>query len=105
MDMSLWEDNCTFTDPFNSFGGEDSTKRFKSNADNLGRFVINPKSKITSFNVVNNNEYDIVSVGWTFSSQLNLPWKPVLAASETWKSKPFDVVKRLFVPGPKTVNN
>ena len=55
---------------------------------------------------------DVCSV----SSKLNLPWRPVLAASgvtshylskdtmliekylESWKSKPWHVVKRLFVP-------
>ena len=62
------------------------------------------------------NNYDCVRVGWVFNSKLNLPWKPILAAAgetfhyldtqtgliiryeETWKSKPWDVVKRLFQP-------
>lgn len=117
--MSLWESNCTFADPFNSFGGEGSLKRFKTNADNLGRLVDTPQSKVTSVEVVINSKdetYDIIKVGWIFSSKLKLPWKPILAASgetshyisrktgkisryeERWKSKPFDVVKRLFVP-------
>ena len=63
-----------------------------------------------------NRSYDCVRVGWIFSSKLNLPWKPILAAAgetfhyldsstgliiryeETWKSKPWDVVKRVFTP-------
>jgi hypothetical protein len=63
-----------------------------------------------------NRAYDCVRVGWVFSSKLNLPWKPILAAAgetfhyldsttgliiryeETWKSKPWDVVKRIFTP-------
>lgn len=63
-----------------------------------------------------NRSYDCVRVGWIFSSKLNLPWKPILAAAgetfhyldsstgliiryeETWKSKPWDVVKRIFTP-------
>jgi hypothetical protein len=119
MEMSLWETNCTFADPFNSFGGEGSLKRFKSNADNLGKFVIDPISKVTNVDVVRGStaeDYDIIKIGWIFSSKLKLPWKPVLAASgetshyisrktgrifkyvESWKSKPIEVVKRLFVP-------
>lgn len=138
MDVSLWADDCVFSDPFSSFGGKPgSTARFKRNADNLGRLVIQPKLKVTSFSVEkklneNNNVstnaagrrnnavnaahlYDVVKVGWTFSSKLDLPWKPVLAAAgetthylddrglivryeERWKSDPWDVVKRLLVP-------
>ena len=41
-----------FSDPFSSFGGNPgSTDRFKANADNLGKFVVNPNLKITSFQV------------------------------------------------------
>ena len=115
MDITLWADDCFFADPFSSFGGEaGSTARFEKNAKNLGKLVLNPKSRITSFEA--DEENCCVSIGWTFSSKLALPWKPVLAASgvtshylnkdtlliekyfETWKSKPFDVVKRIFVP-------
>ena len=64
----------------------------------------------------NLNDYDCVRVGWIYNSKLNLPWKPILAAAgetshfldsktgliiryeESWKSKPWDVVKRLFKP-------
>ena len=67
-----------------------------------------------------NRSYDCVRVGWVFSSKLNLPWKPILAAAgetyhyldsttgliiryeETWKSKPWDVVKRIFTPSRTT---
>ena len=66
--------------------------------------------------------YDCVRVSWIFSSKLNFPWKPVLAAAgetfhyldpftglivryeETWKSKPWDVVKRLFIPTKEKSN-
>ncbi len=113
MDTSLWAEDCIFADPFSSFGGPGSTKRFKRNADSLGKLVLGPKSRVTSFEVT--DDY-VVRVGWTFSSKLKLPWRPVLAASgvtshklnrstllieryeESWKSKPLDVVKRLFVP-------
>jgi hypothetical protein len=130
-------------DPFSSFGGKGSTQRFKKNADNLGKLVLIPTMKITNYKVdynykkekiedekdfelkedknENGNDdvartYDCVRVSWIFSSKLNFPWKPVLAAAgetfhyldpytglivkyeETWKSKPWDVVKRLFIP-------
>lgn len=132
-------------DPFSSFGGKGSTQRFKKNADNLGKLVLIPVMKITNsrvdYNYKSENNidetketqvegakkeigniddiartYDCVRVSWIFSSKLNFPWKPVLAAAgetfhyldpftglivryeETWKSKPWDVVKRLFIP-------
>ena len=59
----------------------------------------------------------VVRVDWSFTSKLKLPWNPVLSASgvtshyinkngnskiflyvEAWKSKPIDVVARLFRP-------
>ena len=127
MDLSLWEEDCTFADPFSSFGGPGSAMRFKSNANNLSKLLINPIGRVTEFEVIKDQSYkandtsierpaDIVNIGWTFSSQLKLPWHPILAASgvtnhynakdtgkiclykEQWKSKPWDVVKRLFVP-------
>ena len=136
MDTSLWADDCVFSDPFSSFGGRPgSTARFKSNADNLGKLVDTPTLRITSFAVDEGvagpavtavkvaasteteapDVYDVVKVGWTFSSKLKLPWRPVLAAAgetthyldarglivryeERWKSDPWSVVRRLFVP-------
>ena len=85
-------------DPFSSFGGEGSTARFKKNADNLGKLVLNPSMRITNYNIDYSSEegsveikknknddlsgcYDCVRVGLVFSSKLNLPWKPVLAAA------------------------
>lgn len=114
MDLSIWADNCTFKDPFSSFGGAGSRNRFKANADNFSKFLSDPKLSITSLSISEAEKK--VSVGWIFSSTLNLPWKPVLAAAgetfhfiddagviynyeETWKSDPWQVVKRLFVPG------
>lgn len=120
MDTSLWADDCYFADPFSSFGGPGapgSTLRFEANAKNLGKLVLKPKSRVTSYEV-DEQEYS-VKIGWTFQSKLKLPWRPVLAAAgvtthilskdtlliekylETWKSRPWDVVKRLFVPTPR----
>ncbi|KAJ1403166.1 hypothetical protein B484DRAFT_228549 [Ochromonadaceae sp. CCMP2298] len=141
MDTSLWAPDCTFADPFSSFGGAGSTQRFKRNADNLGRLVLQPRLKVTSFDVgvLEGGKGEggagkgkggageggkeggqkaaayTVSVGWTFSSKLNLPWRPVLAAAgitthyldnnglivryeEQWRSDPWEVVFRLFKP-------
>lgn len=121
MDLSLWEDNCTFSDPFSSFGGSGSTLRFKRNADALGSLVVNATIKLTSLDIVTNKDKgDVVKIGWIFSSFLNFPWKPILGAAgetshylspvsgkiykyeERWKSEPWDVVKRLFVPSKRT---
>jgi len=121
MDVSLWEDDCTFADPFSSFGGPGSTKRFKKNSDALGSLVENSSGKVTSVKLDKCAEsgQDVVRVGWVFSGSLKLPWRPILAAAgetshflspttlkitryqERWKSEPWDVVKRLFVPGSK----
>ena len=110
MDLSLWEDNCTFSDPFYSFGGTGSLARFQNNAKNLGKYVENPTIKIISSTLID----DVVTVSWNFKSKLTLPWRPILAAAgdtkhylnkntnrieryeERWKSKPLDVVIRLF---------
>lgn len=98
MDMSLWTDDCTFADPFSSFGGKGSLARFKKNADNLGGLVVNPLSKITSFEVITPvdeiglqviskylksdkidlSDVDVVRIGWSFTGKLKLPWNPVL---------------------------
>ena len=126
MNTSLWETNCTFADPFSSFGGEGSTQRFKRNADSLGSMVMDAKIKITACEVEKMAltlseskdwvDCDVVKVGWIFSSKLKLPWRPILSAAgetyhylcpksgrirryeERWKSKPMDVVLRLFKP-------
>lgn len=117
MDLSLWADNCTFSDPFSSFGGAGSAKRFKKNADSLGKLVDQPRMRMTSFAI--DKDLSIVTVGWSFSSNLKLPWYPVLAAAgetlhyldqdsklivkyeEKWKSKPLEVVLRLIKPGKR----
>lgn len=113
MDMALWAKNCTFADPFSSFGGPDSLQRFKNNADNFSKFLSDPSLRIVK--VSSNMEERTVSVEWVFKSYLKLPWRPILAAAgetthyldeqfqtilyqERWKSKPFEVIKRLFVP-------
>lgn len=121
MDLNLWEDDCTFADPFSSFGGPGSSQRFQRNAAALGSLVRNPRITLTSVETLVDAESSspVVKIGWAFSSKLALPWRPLLAAAgttshflttgtgkirryeETWKSKPWDVVRRLFVPTPR----
>lgn len=81
MDTSLWASNCTFADPFSSFGGEGSTARFKKNADNLGKLVLDPNMKITKVEI--DKDKRTVVVGWNYRSLLKLPFgrTPVLAAA------------------------
>ena len=124
MNVALYNPNCEFIDPFNSFNG---TARFKRNADNFAKFVIDPKIVINDVKVILANEMDTargwngglgvdcVRVDWIFSSKLNLfnVLKPTLAASgytyhfidgnykifrykEVWKTDPLVVISRLF---------
>lgn len=120
MDLNLWEDDCTFADPFSSFGGPGSSRRFQRNAAALGSLVRNPRITLTSVETLVDAESSspVVKIGWAFSSKLALPWRPLLAAAgttshflspgtgkirryeEVWKSRSLDVVRRLFVPTP-----
>lgn len=118
INISLYADNCTFSDPFTSFTG---TLRFKENADNFSKFIISPRLKVVKVEEVEGVEFDIVKIEWIWSSKLKLPWTPVLAAAgvtshyisndddrlifkyvESWKSNKWDVIKRLFVPSLET---
>lgn len=114
VDVSLFATNCTFQDPFSSFGGIDSRDRFKRNADNFSKLIINPSGRSLYSRI--NKEENVISIGWIVSTQLKLPWKPTLAATgetdhyinirtakidkyvEKWKSKPIDVILRLLKP-------
>ena len=122
MDLSLWEEDCTFADPFSSFGGPGSAMRFKSNANNLSKLLINPIGRVTEFEVIKDKSYkandtsierpaDIVNIGWTFSSQLKLPWHPILAASEVqavqYASKKMQIIylNFLLIPSDESLNS
>jgi hypothetical protein len=122
MRMELWEDDCVFADPFSSFGGKGSTQRFKKNADALSGWVENSRGRVLGVSVDKTDQgEDVIKVAWSFSGNLKLPWRPVLAAAgetshvlstktgkicqylERWNSNPWQVVGRLFLPG-KEVN-
>ena len=96
----IWDEDCTFADPFSSFGGKGSLERFQKNAKNLGGLVKNPIGKVRNFVVNDMEESDkqillkylpnrgedyknvaVVKVGWSFTSKLKLPWNPILSAT------------------------
>lgn len=112
--FDVFDEDCLFADPFSSFRG---LKRFKANAENLGKFVIDPKLRVTKCEVARNDAgEDVVIIGWSYSSKLKLPWRPVLAAAgetshtvdsgsglvreyrEAWRSDVWEVVFRLLKP-------
>ena len=100
-EWDIWSEDCTFADPFSSFGGNGSLQRFKTNAKNLGSLVVDPVGKVRSFAVsaledtdkealkkytptIDEIEFDsivVVKVGWSFTGKLKLPWNPILSAS------------------------
>lgn len=62
-DWDLWKTDCTFADPFSSFGGEEgSLERFKRNAKNLGGLVRNPIGKVRSFEIKDLDGGDMESI-------------------------------------------
>ena len=145
MDYSLWADDCVFTDSYTSFGGSPgSTDRYKAYNDSMVPYVMNPVVQITSLEleriVTDDNPtpiatigevvkienllspetttktYNVVRIGWEFSSHLKLPWRPVYAVAgttthyldprtqlivrheERYTSDLWQVFKRLFIP-------
>ncbi|ABO96035.1 predicted protein, partial [Ostreococcus lucimarinus CCE9901] len=66
--------DCEFADPFVSFRGLD---RFRANVANLGGMMREVDLQIKSFEETE----DGVQTEWRFSCVLDLPWRPMLAAS------------------------
>jgi len=48
VDLSLYEDDCVFADPFASFRGKE---RFKNNLSNLGLFITQSQARLLSLTV------------------------------------------------------
>ena len=74
MRVELYEPDCRFEDPFVGFEG---TARFKTNVENLGPFLQNVRLDVLSFD----ERPQSVNVRWRFICDLDLPWRPRLAAS------------------------
>jgi hypothetical protein len=129
LDRRLYEKECVFADPFVSFTG---LERFKKNLDNLGSFMEDVQLVVDDFSATENTASTSNSPGgdgdgdgggevttqWKFKCTLNLPWKPVLAASggtrhvfnkrnkmeqhiESWNIDPSIALRQLLRPGKK----
>jgi len=72
LDVLIYDEDCTFSDPFVSFQGRD---RFVANLQNLGAFISAYSAKPLAYKVDGNS----VTTKFMVKLQLNLPWKPVLA--------------------------
>eukprot|EP00904_Undaria_pinnatifida_P001460 jgi/Undpi1/11314/HiC_scaffold_30.g13612.m1 len=112
MDLDLYEEDCTFADPFVAFDGR---QRFKNNLDNLGSLMQDVNLDVTSWEETNTS----LKTKWRFRCVLGLPWKPTLAAAggtefffnedsgrierhvESWEIEPIDALKQLIRPGRK----
>jgi hypothetical protein len=110
--MASYDADCVFADPFVSFSG---LERFKQNVGNLGGMMRDVDLKITAFDETDEG----VKTEWKFSCVLDLPWRPLLAASggtthvldsrtnkvvkhiERWDVEPSKVLKQLLKPASK----
>jgi hypothetical protein len=112
-DLSAYDPDCRFADPFASFRG---TERFQRNVGNLGGMLQDVQLDISEFSETADGN---LKTKWRFSAILDLPWKPRLAAAggtlhildpntnlvvehiESWDVKPAAVVKTLLKPSAK----
>lgn len=74
VDRLIYDEDCTFADPFVSFDGRD---RFIDNLANLGSFITKYDAKMIKYDVENGGSSIVTKV--MVKLELNLPWKPVLA--------------------------
>jgi hypothetical protein len=72
LDVLIYAEDCTFSDPFVSFQGRD---RFVANLKNLSAFITNYSAKTLTYDVDGNS----VTTKFMVKLKLNLPWNPVLA--------------------------
>jgi len=73
-EMTAYEPDCEFSDPFVSFKG---VERFKENVSNLGSYLKDVKLDILEWKETETE----VDVRWRFSCIVDLPWRPRLAAA------------------------
>lgn len=74
VDRLIYDEECTFADPFVAFDGRD---RFIDNLANLGSFITNYDAKMIKYDVQEEGQEILTKV--MVKLELNLPWKPVLA--------------------------
>jgi len=109
VDRLIYQEDCTFADPFVSFYGRD---RFIDNLANLGSFITNYNAKVLNYSV--DNDGAEVNTRFMVKLELGLPWKPVLAWPwgvqyiidpdtylvtehiESWDIAPLEGVKQIF---------
>ena len=113
--MAAYASDCEFADPFASFRGVD---RFKRNVSNLGGLMRDVDLRIASFE----ETAEGLQTEWKFSCVLDLPWRPMLAASggtthvlneqnlvvrhyERWDVEPSKVLRQLLKPASKIPEN
>ena len=74
VDELIYDEQCTFADPFVSFDGR---QRFVDNLANLGSFITDYSAKTINYDVSGNGQQ--IQTRVMVKLELNLPWKPVLA--------------------------
>lgn len=72
VDKLIYDEQCTFSDPFVAFDGRD---RFVDNLANLGSFITKYSARMLDYTT----EGTTVNTRVMVKLELNLPWKPVLA--------------------------
>ncbi|GAX10321.1 hypothetical protein FisN_3Lu526 [Fistulifera solaris] len=111
IDELIYDEDCTFSDPFVSFQGR---KRFVENLQNLGSFITQYSAKPLDYTQNDTDGTTVVQTKFMVKLQLNLPWKPVLAwpwgvvctidpetklitkHQEVWDIAPWEGVKQIF---------
>lgn len=115
VDKMIYDEDCTFSDPFVAFQGRD---RFVENLANLGSFITEYSARPLAYNV----QGEVVETKFMVKLKLNLPWQPVLAwpwgvtckidpathlivlHEESWDIEPWEGVKQIFRKATTTVN-
>ncbi|KAK9915073.1 hypothetical protein WJX75_004413 [Coccomyxa subellipsoidea] len=115
-EMSAYESDCLFADPFAGFKG---VERFKKNVSNLGSLMEDIKLDMLDWRETD----EALETKWRFSAVLTLPWRPRLAASggtthvfsqetgrvikhiEAWDVEPSAVVRSLLKPSSRAPTN
>jgi hypothetical protein len=76
VDELIYDEDCTFSDPFVSFQGR---RRFVDNLQNLGSFITKYSAKPLDYTQNDLDGPTVVQTKFMAKLQLNLPWKPILA--------------------------